>query len=86
MGTPYCGQIKDQRYARSSFEHLRDAMNFFDVINEDLDMAFASQSRNTTVVMPGMSERHPSTPDLTINRTELRCPTDATSVIQIFSS
>jgi hypothetical protein len=46
MGTPYCGQIKDQRYARSSLEHVRDAMNFFETINEDLDTALMSQSRN----------------------------------------
>src|SRR5215469_15631493 len=57
IGTPYCGQIKDQRYARSFLEPIVLRDEFFCGGDEKFKTAFVLRSRNSTVMMPGMSKQ-----------------------------
>jgi hypothetical protein len=61
-------------------------MNFFEKINEDFATALVLRSRNTTVMMPGMSTQHLSTTDLSIDRSELRCAASRPSAADMFHS
>jgi hypothetical protein len=61
-------------------------MNLFETIDEDIAAAFVLRSRNTTVMMLGMSARQLSAPDLSIHCFEPRHMAFGPKATDTFSS
>jgi hypothetical protein len=75
----------DATYARS-LNLCAARMNFFETTDVGFDTVFVSRSRNTTVIMPGMSARHISTTYLQSHLFGLCRAASSLSVTDTFSS